>query len=107
MHKNHTLNPKAIAIANSRAIAEEIASYIAAGCQNPQNNFPENVFTDYLAQYGLDAEQWNNIMRVISKYEQDDPSCNGWTTKYTYCANIDDDRGITLGIYGATTGGSF
>lgn len=88
----------------SRANAKARADYIADGCPNPEDNFPEDVLTTDLAQYGLDAEQWNNIMRIISKYEQDDASCNAWTTKYTYCADIDDDRGITFGIYGATTG---
>ena len=100
--RTSTLDSDSIEI--SRSNAKKRADYIANGCPNPQANFPANVLTEDLAQYGLTAEEWNNIMRLISKYEQDDPSCNAWTTKYTYCADIDDDRGITLGIYGATTG---
>lgn len=98
-------NSNSIEIERARLNAKSRADYIASGCTNPQDNFPGNILTGDLARYELTAEQWNNIMRVINKYEQDDPSCNGWTTKYTYCANIDDGRGITLGIYGATTGG--
>ena len=52
---------------------------------------------------GLDGEQWDNIMKLINKPEQD--SLN-WTKYYGYCENINDDRGYTIGIFGATTGGS-
>ncbi|WP_233212580.1 chitosanase [Collimonas sp. PA-H2] len=51
---------------------------------------------------GLDGEQWDNIMKLINKPEQD--SLN-WTKYYGYCENINDDRGYTIGIFGATTGG--
>jgi chitosanase len=53
----------------------------------------------------LNAEQWNNIMRMVNKSEQDDPSFSGWVQAYGYCQNIGDGRGITMSIQGATTGG--
>lgn len=52
---------------------------------------------------GLDGEQWNNIMKLVNKAEQDDLD---WTKFYGYCEDIDDERGYTIGIFGATTGGS-
>lgn len=50
----------------------------------------------------LDGEQWDNIMKLINKPEQDTLE---WTKFYGYCENIGDDRGYTIGIFGATTGG--
>ncbi|WP_053376153.1 chitosanase [Paenibacillus sp. FJAT-27812] len=52
---------------------------------------------------GLDGEQWDNIMKLVNKPEQDSPN---WTNFYGYCENINDNRGYTIGIFGATTGGS-
>ncbi|OAB42828.1 chitosanase [Paenibacillus glacialis] len=51
---------------------------------------------------GLDGEQWNNIMKLVNKAEQDKLD---WTKFYGYCEDIDDERGYTIGIFGATTGG--
>ena len=42
-------------------------------------------------------------MKLVNKPEQD--SLN-WTQFYGYCENINDGRGYTIGIFGATTGGS-
>lgn len=52
---------------------------------------------------GLNGEQWNNIMKLINKPEQDSLD---WTKYYGYCEDIRDDRGYTIGIFGATTGGA-
>ena len=52
---------------------------------------------------GLDGEQWDNIMQVVNKPEQDSLD---WPKFYGYCENIGDNRGYTIGIFGATTGGS-
>lgn len=49
----------------------------------------------------LDAEQWDNIMKLVNKSEQDSLE---WTESYGYCEDIGDDRGYTIGIFGATTG---
>ncbi|URV27239.1 chitosanase [Burkholderia gladioli] len=51
---------------------------------------------------GLDGEQWDNIMKLVNKPEQDSLD---WTKFYGYCEDIGDDRGYTMGIFGATTGG--
>jgi len=51
---------------------------------------------------GLDGEQWDNIMKLVNKAEQDSLD---WTKVYGYCQNIHDGRGYTIGIFGATTGG--
>ena len=55
-----------------------------------------------MSNTGLDGEQWTNIMRVVNKPEQDSLD---WTKFYGYCENINDGRGYTIGIFGATTGG--
>lgn len=52
---------------------------------------------------GLNGEQWDNIMQVVNKPEQDSLD---WPKFYGYCENIGDNRGYTIGIFGATTGGS-
>ncbi|MEI0739372.1 chitosanase [Paenibacillus sp. JTLBN-2024] len=41
-------------------------------------------------------------MKLVNKPEQDDLN---WTKYYGYCEDIGDDRGYTIGIFGATTGG--
>ncbi|GGF93728.1 hypothetical protein GCM10010913_14140 [Paenibacillus aceti] len=79
---------------------------------NPQQIVPlaedhDSKFSPQTLQFlktntGLDGEQWNNIMKLVNKPEQDDLN---WTKFYGYCENIGDDRGYTIGIFGATTGG--
>ncbi len=41
-------------------------------------------------------------MKLVNKPEQDSLD---WTKFYGYCENINDGRGYTIGIFGATTGG--
>jgi chitosanase len=50
----------------------------------------------------LDGEQWDNIMKLVNKPEQDSLE---WTAAYGYCEDIGDDRWYTIGIFWATTGG--
>ena len=52
---------------------------------------------------GFDGEQWDNVMKIVNKPEQD--SLN-WVAAYSYCEDIKDNRGFTIGIVGATTGGT-
>ncbi|MBP2000306.1 chitosanase [Paenibacillus shirakamiensis] len=66
-------------------------------------NFSPATLAFLKAQTGLDGEQWDNIMMLVNKPEQDSLD---WTKFYGYCENIGDDRGYTIGIFGATTGGS-
>lgn len=73
----------------------------AAG--NPDSNFSPATLQFLRDNTGLDGEQWNNIMMLVNKPEQDDLN---WINFYGYCEDIDDDRGYTIGIFGATTGGS-
>lgn len=70
---------------------------------NPDANFSSKTLQFLKHNTGLDGEQWNNIMKLINKPEQDSLK---WTKYYGYCENIHDDRGYTIGIFGATTGGS-
>jgi chitosanase len=70
-----------------------------------EKNFSPATLTFLKANTGMDAEQWNNVMRMVNKSEQDDPSFSGWVKYYGYCQNIGDGRGITMAIQGATTGG--
>ena len=69
----------------------------------PADNFSPATLAMLQSKTGLNAEQWNNIMILVNKPEQDDPN---WTKFYGYCENINDGRGYTIGIFGATTGGS-
>ena len=41
-------------------------------------------------------------MQLVNKPEQDSLD---WPKFYGYCEDIDDERGFTIGIFGATTGG--
>jgi chitosanase len=41
-------------------------------------------------------------MKIVNKPEQDSLD---WVAAYSYCENINDGRGFTIGIVGATTGG--
>ncbi|WP_434655804.1 chitosanase [Chromobacterium violaceum] len=65
-------------------------------------NFPPATLKFLKANTGLDGEQWDNIMKLVNKPEQDSLE---WTKFYGYCENIGDKRGYTIGIFGATTGG--
>lgn len=87
------LQPKASAEANSQAVK----------AKSPDDNFPPSTLKFLKTNTGLDGEQWNNIMKLINKPEQDNLN---WTEYYGYVEDIDDDRGYTIGIFGATTGGS-
>jgi chitosanase len=73
-----------------------------AAKNNPDANFSASTLQFLKDKTGLDGEQWNNIMKLISKPEQDSLD---WTKYYGYCQNIGDKRGYTIGIFGATTGG--
>ncbi|AXE34633.1 chitosanase [Chromobacterium phragmitis] len=66
-------------------------------------NFPPDTLKFLKANTGLDGEQWDNIMKLVNKPEQDSLE---WTQFYGYCEDIKDKRGYTIGIFGATTGGS-
>lgn len=69
--------------------------------------FPPGTLDQLKTLTGLDAEQITNILGMINGPEQS--NCNWWQTAdgkiiYGYAENIDDGRGVTIGIYGATTG---
>lgn len=66
-------------------------------------NFSPATLQFLRANTGLDGEQWDNIMKLVNKPEQDSLD---WTKYYGYCEDIGDDRGYTISIFGATTGGS-
>ena len=74
-------------------------SYAAA---NPDDNFSPETLQFLQSKTGLDGEQWNNIMKLINKPEQDNLN---WTQYYGYSERLTDKRGFTIGIFGATTGG--
>ena len=75
----------------------------AYAANSHDDNFSPETLTFLRANTGLDGEQWDNIMKLINKPEQDSLD---WTKYYGYCEDIGDDRGYTIGIFGATTGGS-
>ncbi|MBP1177609.1 chitosanase [Paenibacillus sp. PvR133] len=66
-------------------------------------NFSPSTLQFLKANTGLDGEQWDNIMKLVNKPEQDSLK---WTEFYGYAEDIGDNRGYTIGIFGATTGGS-
>ena len=68
----------------------------------PDDNFSPATLKFLQANTGLDGEQWHNIMQLVNKPEQDSLD---WPKFYGYCEDIDDERGFTIGIFGATTGG--
>jgi chitosanase len=75
----------------------------ASSSSNPHDaNFSPETLQFLKTNTGLDGEQWDNIMKLINKPEQDTLE---WTKFYGYCENIGDNRGYTMGIFGATTGG--
>lgn len=80
----------------------DVQAFAAAAGSHDANFSPETL--QFLkANTGLDGEQWDNIMKLVNKPEQDDLN---WTKYYGYCEDIGDDRGYTIGIFGATTGGA-
>jgi chitosanase len=85
-----------VSVKSTAKTADEIAA---------EKNFSPATLAFLESKTGLDAEQWNNIMRMVNKSEQDDPSFSGWVKYYGYCQDIGDGRGITMSIQGATTGG--
>ncbi|WP_434632864.1 chitosanase [Chromobacterium sp. CV08] len=78
------------------------ASHAQGSAANPDDNFSPATLKFLKTNTGLDGEQWNNIMKLINKPEQDSLD---WTKFYGYCEDIGDKRGYTIGIFGATTGG--
>ncbi|MFF2154637.1 chitosanase [Paenibacillus chitinolyticus] len=88
------------ALANSNPAEGEA---YAAPASSPDSNFSPATLQFLKSKTGLDGEQWDNIMKLVNKAEQDSLK---WTEYYGYCEDIDDDRGYTIGIFGATTGGS-
>ncbi|MEC0092396.1 chitosanase [Paenibacillus macquariensis] len=76
---------------------------LAAAAINHDANFSPATLQFLKTNTGLDGEQWDNIMKLVNKAEQDELD---WTKFYGYCEDIDDERGYTIGIFGATTGGS-
>ncbi|WP_245983056.1 chitosanase [Trinickia fusca] len=75
---------------------------LTAQTRDHDSNFSPATLKFLTSHTGLDGEQWDNIMKLINKPEQDSLD---WTKYYGYCENIHDDRGYTIGIFGATTGG--
>ncbi len=73
-----------------------------SGQGGPAANFDPATLAMLTTNTGLTAEQWNNIMKLVNKPEQDNLN---WVNYYGYCDNINDGRGYTIGIFGATTGG--
>ncbi|MGF9914791.1 chitosanase [Paenibacillus ehimensis] len=73
-----------------------------AAAASPDDNFSPETLQFLRDRTGLDGEQWNNIMKLVNKPEQDDLN---WIKYYGYCEDINDERGYTIGIFGATTGG--
>ncbi len=76
---------------------------VTAAAINHDANFSPDTLQFLKSNTGLDGEQWDNIMMLVNKPEQDDLN---WTKYYGYCEDIGDNRGYTIGIFGATTGGS-
>ncbi|UKS25695.1 chitosanase [Paenibacillus sp. HWE-109] len=91
------LQPQAFAEGNP-------ASETVAAKANPHDaNFSPATLQFLMANTGLDGEQWDNIMKLVNKPEQDSLD---WTKFYGYCEKLTDKRGYTIGIFGATTGGA-
>lgn len=59
-------------------------------------NFAPDTLKFLQTNTGLDGEQWDNIMKLVNKSEQDSLD---WTASYGYCEDIGDDRGYTIGIF--------
>ncbi|CDG82438.1 chitosanase [Janthinobacterium agaricidamnosum] len=87
-------------IGSSRQAAQSVA--VAAAIDHDAR-FPAATLQFLKDTTGLDGEQWDNIMQLVNKPEQDQLD---WTKFYGYCEKLGDGRGYTIGIFGATTGGS-
>ncbi|MEK4359782.1 chitosanase [Paenibacillus sp. FSL M7-1455] len=95
------INAELNASPSAGASEADVQAFAAAAGSHDANFSPETL--QFLkANTGLDGEQWDNIMKLVNKPEQDDLN---WTKYYGYCEDIGDDRGYTIGIFGATTGG--
>jgi len=82
------------------AAAAAVAVLAAAATASP--SFPGSTLSFMDGKTGLDGEQIDNIMKLVNKAEQDNLD---WAASYGYCQNIGDGRGVTMTIFGATTGG--
>jgi chitosanase len=72
--------------------------------------FPPGTLNQLNTLTGLDAQQIANILGMINGPEQS--NSKWWQTAdnkiiYGYAEDIDDGRGVTIGIYGATTGKNY
>jgi len=85
------------------AASADFSAQAAAAATDHDANFSPSTLQFLKTNTGLDGEQWDNIMKLVNKPEQDDLN---WTKYYGYCEDIGDNRGYTIGIFGATTGGS-
>ncbi|TQR98177.1 chitosanase [Paenibacillus ottowii] len=83
--------------------SEDTTSQTAVTAIDHDANFSPSTLQFLKDNTGLDGEQWDNIMKLVNKPEQDSLK---WTEFYGYVEDIGDDRGYTIGIFGATTGGS-
>jgi chitosanase len=104
----NTNNPSATSLESLNAVQKDSTMALASKDSdesNAEKNFSPATLSFLQSKTGLDAEQWNNIMRLVNKSEEDDPSFSGWVKYYGYCQNLGDGRGITMAIQGATTGG--
>ncbi|NJM68320.1 MAG: chitosanase [Acaryochloris sp. RU_4_1] len=69
--------------------------------------FPAGTLNQLITLTGLDAQQITNILGMINGPEQ--AKSEWWLTAedeiiYSYAEDIGDGRGVTIGLYGATTG---
>lgn len=72
--------------------------------------FPSGTLNQLMALTGLDAQQITNILGMINGPEQS--KSEWWLTAedeiiYHYAEDIGDGRGVTIGLYGATTGAGY
>ena len=72
----------------------------------PSGNNPHQISASALQAMGVDAEQLSNIMSMIGGPEQS--NVQWWLgvdkkNVYGYCENINDDRGVTIGLAGFVT----
>lgn len=96
-------NPPARVAPGLAGLAQAATPTTAATLDAHDAKFSPATLAFLKANTGLDGEQWDNIMQVVNKPEQDSLD---WPKFYGYCENINDNRGYTIGIFGATTGGS-
>ncbi|WP_237100237.1 chitosanase [Paenibacillus azoreducens] len=80
----------------------DVSSYEFAAAEDHDSKFSPATLQFLKANTSLDGEQWDNIMKLVNKPEQDNLN---WTEFYGYCERLPDKRGFTIGIFGATTGG--